>query len=261
MGLRRENHFEAGWTIASLGFLVLLALGLIVTGSAASAGSSSASTSEKLPPLSTFSTRAPTEVSSYIDTCRVGQPATDRIVNSIYDISLRGGTSMILVAPAGWTCGIQDGYGSGGGVVITSSGNEPGYVFTKGSIQVIATATIGDSGLNFCPYSTYFGKDYTYPPNYCKLKSARPKGEEVRYLYGDSTNSRVIVLVADPPDTTTPAGTKWKYATVTVLAASGQSGSWSMICSIGTALSQDCISDAYGFAAGLEKGPRFPSGQ
>jgi hypothetical protein len=260
MELPRENHFKTGRTITPIGLLALLTLSLMLTGSVPPAGSSSASTSDKLQPLSTFSTAAPTGLGSYIDTCSVAQPASDRIAHSVYDVSLRGGASMILEAPSGWTCGIQDAYGSGGGVSIASNGNEPGYVLTKGSIHIDATATISDSGLNFCPYSTYFDKDYAYPPNYCKLNSARPKGEEVRYLYGGSTSSRAIVLVADPPDTKTPAGVTSKYATVTVLAASGQSGTASMICSIGTTLSQDCISDAYGFAAGVEKGPHFPSG-
>lgn len=179
------------------------------------------------------------------DSCSIDQYANTALP-SLYRLKLRG-FILDVIGPVSWTCLIVDANGSGASILISSTRSLANGA--RGSIILGVNANTSDGGYNFCPYTRFF------PPSVgnCEGHSARPHGQGARYLHGSATSTSVVVLVADPSGVRTPSSRLATAPTMTVLAASRRTGAFEMMCTIGTALSPLCMTDAVRFAAAFER--------
>ncbi len=216
----------------------IVSLALVLLGTApASAGS-------RLPPLNSIHGAAfPSAGLQDQDSCSMNQYNNSKLP-SVFEANVRG-FRVNLIGPVMWSCGIEDGDGSGAGISFTASSvSNP----TKNSILLISSANVVDNGGNFCPYTSEALPSWTSQS--CDGKRTRPADEEVKYIYGSSHTKSFVVLVAVPAGVKTPwIGLTAEEPTVTVLATSkvGQ-GAYTFVCSIGRTISPLCITDAKQFA-------------
>lgn len=181
------------------------------------------------------------------DSCSMNQYSNPKLP-SVYRLDLRG-FEVDLIGPIGWTCLISDGNGSGASILMAHSTSFP--FGPRGNILLDASANTTDNGANFCPYTSAF------PPAFgsCRGHTARPRGEEVQYLYGNATTKSAAVLVADPAGDRTPFSGIATEPTTTVLAAASRGGAYDLACTIDTTLSPFCMTDAARFVTAYEHVP------
>lgn len=199
----------------------------------------------RLPPLDSVHGAAfPSVGLASQDSCSMNQYGDTRLP-SVYRLDLRG-FRVSLLGPLMWRCHINDGDGSGAAITFAAPSPSPNP--TKNSILVVASADVLDNGGNFCAYTDEVLPSWT--SRTCVGHRRRPGDEEVKYLFGGPTTSTFVVLVAVPAGAPTPwLGVVAKEPTIVVLAASKvHSGAYDLVCSIGTSLSPECITDAREFS-------------
>jgi hypothetical protein len=198
-------------------------------------------------------------VARLYDSCDVEQSdASTR--NSTYEVVVRGFPSspLLLQAPNGWACDVEDGNGSGASVEVFSPTSPTDAFGERNGIDVSISASVRDGiGSGICPYSTYKPRQLVTPCD--AANSKRAAGVTVSYLVGNATSSAVVVMVTTPADVSPPA-----YApgpgdapTVTVLAAKGSEFDAWMTCRIGATVSSTCVHDAQMFASAVKTSSPF----
>jgi hypothetical protein len=220
---------------------------LAVTGLAIlPSGGSMAWAGSSLPPLASLhSAKFPPNSASIVDSCTVKQYQNTKF-QSVYLVDLRG-LHLSLLGPVGWTCDIVDGNGSGASIHFGPTKKFP-YGPT-GDIKLNASADMMDNGANFCPYTT------TYKPSAgsCHGHTSRPKGEEVRYLFGSAASKSMAVVIADPSGDRTPFSGRATEPTITVLAVTTGGAAYDFVCAIGNKLSSLCVTDATQFDVAVHR--------
>jgi hypothetical protein len=221
-------------------FLVIVGLTMILL------AGTMASASASLPPLASLhEAKFPPNSDSSSDSCSIKQ-YKDTGGPSLYRVDLRN-LRVSLLGPVGWTCDIVDGDGSGASIHLSPTKNFP--FGPQGQIELVASANTSDNGANFCPYTT------AYKPfvGSCHGHTARPSGEEVKYLFGSDTTEAMVVLIADPAGDRTPFIGLATLPTMTVLAVSSDGTADDFVCTIGRTLSSWCVTDASQFAAAVHR--------
>ena len=162
------------------------------------------------------------------------------------------------MAPHGWACDIEDGNGSGAGVEIFSPAAKSDSYGGRNGIDVSISANVRDGiGEGICPYSSYKPRNLVYPCD--TTNSKRPAGVSVTYFAGNSSSSRVVVMVTTPASVAPPAYAPGpgRVPTVSVLAVMGsQFDAW-MTCRIGDVVTSTCLRDARAFAHAVETSTPF----
>lgn len=218
---------------------VVTAVLFFFAGSMASAGAS-------LPPLASLhAAKFPPNSAPSSDSCSVTQ-YEDQKTPSVYRVNLRS-LRVSLLGPVGWTCDIVDGDGSGASIHFGPTKNFP--YGPQGEIELDASANTTDNGANFCPYTSAY-KPYV---GSCHGHTSRPRGEEVRYLFGSDTSKSMVVLIADPAGERTPLTGTATAPTITVLAVSSDGTAHDLVCTIGRTLNSMCVTDASQFADAVHR--------
>ena len=221
----------------------LVALGVMT---ALLATASSAQARSGLAPISSIhATAFPPASAPGHDSCTVRQ-FDNPTWPGVYDLVVRGFT-VDLLAPAGWSCRIVDANGSGAAILLGAPAGAPPS--SRGSIAVDVSATALDSGVNLCPY----WRRFTPAVGSCRGHDQRPSGEEVSYLLGTATSSRVALLVADPAGALTPLAQRAPAPTITAVAATLGGPVDDLHCAVGTTLSPMCVSDARRLASAFAR--------
>jgi hypothetical protein len=162
-------------------------------------------------------------------------------------------TPIEFVAPYTWECFIVDaGLGQLPFLSITPSNANPKRAELGIYVNIAPSVRDGIS-TDICPYSTY---DWHLSPNKCDAESSRkPPGSTIRYLLGDATSGKMIVLVTSPRNVPPPpfALAPSHVPTVEVIAADAGSIDMWMSCSIEKDSNSMCLYDAQRFADTIAK--------
>jgi hypothetical protein len=162
-------------------------------------------------------------------------------------------TPIEFVAPSTWECNIDDvGLAKLPFLSIAPSNANPKQAALGIYVNVAPSVSDGISTY-ICPYSTY---DWHLSPNKCDAESSRePPGSTIRYLLGDRTSGKMIVLITSPRNVLPPpfAIAPSHVPTVEVIAADAGSIDMWMSCSIEKNSNSICLYDAQRFADAIAK--------